>query len=152
MSTKLSVGDTSPLFESLTYQNRRIVLKDLIGKHIIALYFYPRDNTPGCTKEACSIRDRINELTSHGIKVLGVSTDSVHSHEKFRDKFGLNFELISDKSKEIVKLYGVENMFGTASRKTFLIDRKGIIRFIWNKVKTSVHADEIIDKVKELNL
>jgi len=93
--------------------------------------------------------DGLNELS---IQVLGVSTDSVKSHETFRDKYALNFPLLSDKSKEIVKSYGVQSAFGTASRKTFLIDKDGVIRHIWNKVKTSDHANEVIDKVKELGL
>lgn len=150
--SKLSVGDKAPEFKAQTYEGKDISLGDYKGKSIVALYFYPKDNTPGCTKEACSMRDGMEDLGALGIQVLGVSTDSVKSHENFRDKFSLNFPLVSDKSKEIVQAYDVESAFGTASRKTFLIGKDGEIKHIWNKVKTSDHANEIIAKVKELGL
>lgn len=150
--SKLSIGDKAPHFEAQSYEGKTISLSDYAGKSIVILYFYPRDNTPGCTKEACSMRDGMDELSGLGIQVLGVSTDSVKSHEKFRDKFKLNFPLLSDKSKEIVKAYDVQSAFGSASRKSFLIDKNGVIRHIWNKVKTSDHANEVMDKVKELGL
>jgi len=150
--SNLSIGDKAPQFEAKTYEGKPLRLDDFSTKKLVVLYFYPRDNTPGCTKEACSMRDGMDGLNELGIQVLGVSTDSVKSHETFRDKYGLNFPLLSDKSKEIVKSYGVQSAFGTASRKTFLIDKDGVIRHIWNKVKTSDHANEVIDKVKELGL
>ncbi|NIP39876.1 MAG: peroxiredoxin [Candidatus Dadabacteria bacterium] len=150
--SKLSVGDKAPQFEAQSYDGTTISLADYSGKSTVILYFYPRDNTPGCTKEACSMRDGMDDLSDLGVQVVGVSTDSVKSHEKFRDKFGLNFPLLSDKSKEIVKAYDVQSAFGTASRKSFLIDKDGVIRHIWNKVKTKDHANEVIEKVKELGL
>ena len=150
--SNLSIGDKAPQFEAKTYEGKPLRLDDFSTKKLVVLYFYPRDNTPGCTKEACSMRDGMDGLNELGIQVLGVSTDSVKSHETFRDKYGLNFPLLSDKSKEIVKSYGVQSAFGTASRKSFLIDKDGVIRHIWNKIKTSDHANEVIDKVKELGL
>jgi len=150
--SNLSIGDKAPQFEAQTYEGNPVRLDDFSAKKLVVLYFYPRDNTPGCTKEACSMRDGMDGLNELGIQVLGVSTDSVKSHETFRDKYGLNFPLLSDKSKEIVKSYGVQSAFGTASRKTFLIDKNGVIRHIWNKVKTSDHGNEVIEKVKELGL
>ncbi|NIS08907.1 MAG: peroxiredoxin, partial [Candidatus Dadabacteria bacterium] len=120
--SKLSIGDKAPHFEAQSYEGNTISLSDYAGKSSVILYFYPRDNTPGCTKEACSMRDGMDDLSGLGIQVLGVSTDSVKSHEKFRDKFNLNFPLLSDKSKEIVKAYDVQSAFGSASRKSFLID------------------------------
>ncbi len=150
--SKLSVGDKAPNFETQTYGGKTISLSDYNGKSAVILYFYPRDNTPGCTKEACSMRDGMDDLGALGIQVLGVSTDSVKSHEKFRDKYALNFPLLSDKSKEIVKAYDVESAFGTASRKSFLIDKDGVIRHIWEKVKTSDHANEVMAKVREIGL
>ncbi len=127
-------------------------MSDFEGKKTVALYFYPKDNTPGCTKEACSMRDGMKDLEKLGIQVLGVSTDSVKSHEGFRDKFSLNFPLLSDKSKDIVKAYGVESDHGSARRVTFLIDKLGIVRYVWQKVDTARHSEEVIDKVKELEL
>lgn len=150
--SNLSIGDKAPQFEAQTYEGKPLSLDDFSAKKLVVLYFYPRDNTPGCTKQACSMRDGMDGLNELGIQVLGVSTDGVKSHETFRDKYSLNFPLLSDKSKEIVKSYGVQSAFGTASRKTFLIDKDGVIRHIWNKVKTSDHANEVIDKVKELGL
>lgn len=152
MSEKLKVGDTAPDFEAETYGGEVVKLSDYYKEKIVALYFYPKDNTPGCTKEACSIRDGMDELSELGIQVVGVSTDGVKSHENFRKKYNLNFPLVSDKSKTIINMYGVKSAFGSAKRQTFLIDGKGIIQHIWNKVKTAQHADEIADKVRELNL
>lgn len=150
--SKLLAGDKAPQFEAQTYEGQVIRLADFTGAKTVVLYFYPKDNTPGCTKEACSMRDAMDGLTELGIQVLGVSTDSVATHQKFRDKHSLNFPLLSDKSKKLVKAYDVQSAFGTASRKSFLIDKNGVIRHIWNKVKTSDHANEVMEKVKELGL
>jgi thioredoxin-dependent peroxiredoxin len=152
MAQMPKVGDKAPDFDSETYGGEKIRLNDFLGKKTVVLYFYPKDNTPGCTKEACSMRDGMKELEKLGIQVLGVSTDSVKSHEGFRDKFSLNFPLLSDKSKSIIKAYGVESGYGSARRVTFLIDKSGIIRHIWEKVDTARHSDEVSEKVKELGL
>lgn len=147
-----SVGDKAPGFEAETYGGERIKLSDYEGKSIVALYFYPKDNTPGCTKEACSMRDGMGELEKLGVQVLGVSTDGVVAHENFRNKFDLNFPLLSDKSKDIITAYGVESDYGSARRITFLIDKSGVIQYVWNKVKTASHSDEVVEKVIELGL
>ncbi len=152
MAKMPKVGDKAPDFEAETYSGKEIKLSDFIKNKNVALYFYPRDNTPGCTKEACSMRDGMKELEKLGVQVLGVSTDSVKSHEGFRDKYSLNFPLLSDTSKNIVKTYGVESDFGSARRITFLIDKTGTIRHVWEKVNTASHSDEVISKVKELGL
>ena len=152
MSETLKVGDAAPDIEAETYGGEKIKLGDFQGRKAVALYFYPKDYTGGCTKEACSIRDGYGELRDLGVEVLGVSTDSVKSHEGFRDKHSLNFPLLSDSEKKIVKAYGVESASGSAKRETFLIDKSGIIRHIWTKVDTAGHADQIIKKVKELGL
>lgn len=152
MAENLEVGNRAPDSEVETYGGEKIRLSDFYSKGTVALYFYPRDNTPGCTKEACSLRDAEGELASLGVQVLGVSTDGVKSHERFRDKLSLNFPLLSDKNREIVDLYGVGSRFRTARRVTFLIEKGGRIAHIWNKVKTSSHAEEILSKVKELDL
>ena len=119
MGENLEIGSQAPDFEAETYGAEKVRLSDFYSKGTVALYFYPRDNTPGCTKEACSLRDAEAELMSLGVQVLGVSTDGVKSHENFRNKFSLNFPLLSDKSREIVNLYGVKSKFDSARRGHF---------------------------------
>ena len=145
-------GEKAPMIEAETYGGERIKLNDFLNKKIVVLYFYPRDNTPGCTKEACSMRDGMDELKGLGAQVIGVSTDSVKSHEGFQKKYNLNFPLLSDKDKKIIKDYGVESEFGSARRITFLIDKSGLIRHVWLKVNTSEHAKEVVEKIRELGL
>ena len=152
MSKVLNVGDSAPDFKAETYGGEMVRLSDYYNDNVVALYFYPKDNTPGCTKEACSLRDGMKELKELGVQVLGVSTDGVKAHENFKNKYNLNFPLISDKSKEIINLYGVKSAFGSAKRETFLIDKNGVIQHIWTKVNTRHHADEVAAKVKELGL
>ena len=152
MSDTLKVGDEAPAIEAETYAGEKIKLSDYRGDRTIALYFYPKDYTGGCTKEACSIRDGMKDLEKLGVQVLGVSTDSVKSHEGFKKKHGLNFPLLSDKSKDIIKSYGVVSDSGSARRETFLIDKAGVIRYIWTKVNVAEHSGEIAEKVKELGL
>jgi peroxiredoxin Q/BCP len=152
MSDTLKVGDMAPSIEAETYGGKKIRLGDYRDKKTVALYFYPKDYTGGCTKEACSLRDGMNDLEKLDVQVLGVSTDSVKSHEGFKEKHGLNFPLLSDKNKDIIKSYGVVSDSGSARRETFLIDKSGVIRYIWTKVNTAEHADAIAEKVKELGL
>lgn len=152
MSELPKAGEKAPNIEAETYGGERIRLNDFLNKKILVLYFYPRDNTPGCTKEACSMRDGMEELKTFGIQVLGVSTDSVKSHEGFQNKHNLNFPLLSDRDKKIIKDYGVESEYGSARRITFLIDKSGLIRHVWLKVNTSEHAREVLEKVRELGL
>ena len=152
MGENLEIGSQAPDFEAETYGAEKVRLSDFYSKGTVALYFYPRDNTPGCTKEACSLRDAEEELMSLGVQVLGVSTDGVKSHENFRNKFSLNFPLLSDKNREIVDLYGARSKFDSARRLTFLIEKGGRIAHIWKKVKTSSHAEEITEKIRELGL
>ena len=152
MSELPKAGEKAPNIEAETYGGERIRLNDFLNKKILVLYFYPRDNTPGCTKEACSMRDGMEELKTFGIQVLGVSTDSVNSHEGFQNKHNLNFPLLSDRDKKIIKDYGVESEYGSARRITFLIDKSGLIRHVWLKVNTSEHAREVLKKVRELGL
>jgi thioredoxin-dependent peroxiredoxin len=147
---KLKEGDKAPDFTAATSGGRRISLSELKGKNVV-LYFYPRDDTPGCTKEACAFRDAYAKFKKAGAVVFGVSTDTVKSHEKFTDKFKLPFDLISDEDKAIVEKYGVwgEKTFmgrkymGT-HRVTFLIAPDGRIKKIWTKVKPEEHADEVL--------
>jgi peroxiredoxin Q/BCP len=152
MSDTLKVGDEAPSIEAETYGGEKIRLSGYRGNKIVALYFYPKDYTGGCTKEACSLRDGMSDLEKLGVQVLGVSTDSVRSHEGFKEKHGLDFPLLSDKSKDIIKSYGVVSDSGSAKRETFLIDKAGVIRYIWTKVNVAEHSGEIAEKVKELGL
>ena len=148
----LKVGDKAPEFSSFNQNGENISLKDFIGKNII-LYFYPRDNTPGCTAQACNLRDNYKQLQDSGYIVLGVSSDSVKSHDKFIKKHDLPFDLIADEDKSIHKLYGTwieKKMYGKVymgtARWTFIIDENGVIKEIIEKVKTKEHTQQIISE------
>ncbi|HMU32443.1 MAG TPA: thioredoxin-dependent thiol peroxidase [Pyrinomonadaceae bacterium] len=146
----LKEGDKAPNFSSKDQDGKTVKLSDFKGKRL-ALYFYPKDDTPGCTKEACSFRDADAVFNSKGIKVLGVSTDDEKSHQKFISKFQLPFDLLADTDKKIVNDYGVwgeKSMYGRkymgTFRKTFLIDEQAKIVKIFDKVDVSKHADEVL--------
>jgi peroxiredoxin Q/BCP len=147
---KLKEGDLAPDFEALTQDDSKISLANLRGKNVI-LYFYPKDDTPGCTKEACAFRDEFARFKAKGAAILGVSTDSTKAHDKFAVKYKLPFTLVSDLDKQIVQAYGVwgEKKFmgmkyqGT-HRVTFLIGPDGRIKKIWPKVKPAEHAKEVL--------
>jgi peroxiredoxin Q/BCP len=153
---KLQEGDKAPSFQAPTNTGNDIALADLKGKPVV-LYFYPKDDTPGCTKEACAFRDAYADFQKAGAVVLGVSTDPVKSHAKFVDKFRLPFPLLADESKEIVEAYGVwgEKTFmgrkymGT-NRVTFLIGPDGRIAKIWPEVRPEEHAREVLEAVQQL--
>jgi peroxiredoxin Q/BCP len=149
------VGDVAPDFRLPSTRGRELTLKQNRGKDVI-LYFYPKDDTPGCTAEACSFRDHESDLTKQGAVILGVSTDPVESHEKFQAKYDLNFPLLSDETADIAKMYGVwkeKNMYGRrtwgVARTTFWIGSDGRIKKIWKKVDTARHAEEIMDALQE---
>lgn len=131
-------------------------LSDYKGKWLV-LYFYPKDDTPGCTAEACSLRDKLTDLQSLGVEVVGVSKDSIASHKKFKEKYHLNFHLLSDESKATIVVYdawGKRNFLGKeyegTIRKTYLIDGSGEIRKVYNNVVPVFHADEIFRDIKNL--
>jgi peroxiredoxin Q/BCP len=152
----IDVGMPAPAFSLLDDSGDRINLADYRGKHVV-LYFYPKDDTPGCTIEACSFRDRHGEIRALGAIVLGVSPDSRNSHVKFVNKFNLNFPLLVDEGAELAKKLGVwkeKNMYGKKSmgieRSTFLIDRDGVIRRAWRRVKVEGHDDEVIAALREI--
>ena len=148
---QLKAGDPAPDFTAATNGGALIKLSDLRGKSVV-LYFYPRDDTPGCTKEACAFRDGWKQFEKKGAVVLGISTDGVKSHDKFADKFKLPFTLVADEDRKIVEAYGVwgEKVFmgrkyqGT-HRVTFLIGPDGRIKNIWPKVKPEEHAAEVLE-------
>lgn len=150
----LKVGDKAPDFTSKDQNGNPVKLSDFKGKRLV-LYFYPKDDTPGCTKEACSFRDADDVYRKKGITVLGVSTDSEKSHQKFISKFQLPFDLLADTDKSIVEAYGVwgeKSMYGKkymgTFRKTFLIDDGKIVK-IFDKVDVAAHADEVLEAFGE---
>ncbi|HXT40556.1 MAG TPA: thioredoxin-dependent thiol peroxidase [Candidatus Angelobacter sp.] len=150
LELKLKEGDKAPEFTAGANGGGTVSLADFKGKHVV-LYFYPRDDTPGCTKEACAFRDNFAALRKEGAVVLGISVDSVKAHDKFVKKFRLPFTLVSDEDKKIVEAYGVwgEKQFmgrkylGT-HRVTFLIGPDGRIKRIWPQVKPEEHAEEVL--------
>ncbi|QDU81057.1 Putative peroxiredoxin bcp [Polystyrenella longa] len=151
------VGDKAPNFNLPAFPQGRHKLADYKGKQNIVLYFYPRDNTPGCTTEACEFRDSIGNFEVAETVVLGVSTDTVASHEKFISKFDLPFSLLADEDHKVAEAYGVwveKNMYGKKSmgiqRSTFLINKNGKIAAAWPKVKVKGHVEEVQAALVEL--
>jgi thioredoxin-dependent peroxiredoxin len=149
----LKVGDKAPDFISKNQNGDEIRLQDFEGKKLI-LYFYPKDNTPGCTAEACDLRDNYNMWLSKGYKVLGVSPDSEKSHQKFIEKYDLPFDLLSDTDKVILKDYGAwgeKKMYGKTYegvlRTTYVIDENGTIEQVFSKVKTKEHTEQILAQI-----
>ena len=151
---KLKEGDKAPDFTATTTDGTRVSLSDFKGKNVV-LYFYPRDDTPGCTKEACAFRDEFAKFESAGVVILGVSTDSPKSHAKFGEKHKLPFTLLADEDKQIVQAYSVwgqksflgRTYLGT-HRVTFLIGPDGRIKKIWLTVKPVVHAKEVLASLR----
>jgi len=144
------VGDVAADFRLPSTRGKDVTLNEFHGKDVI-LYFYPKDDTPGCTTEACAFRDHEGDLTKAGAVILGVSTDPLESHEKFKNKYKLNFPLLSDQTADVAKMYGVwkeKNMYGRRSwgvaRTTYWIGADSRIRKIYKKVDTAKHADEIL--------
>lgn len=151
MATKINVGDNAPDFAGPTGDGNSLGLKDFLGIKNVVLYFYPKDDTPGCTKEACSFRDNLAPIRAMGAEIIGVSLDSVESHKKFSTKYKLPFPLISDHGKGIAKAYGVLKDTGTsASRVTFIIDKSGKIAKVFPKVDVTQHTAEVMAALKEL--
>ena len=148
---ELKVGDKAPQFTLPSGDGKNLSLKDFRGKKVV-LYFYPKDDTPGCTSEACSFRDNLGRVKRKGAVVLGISADSVDSHKKFIKKYDLPFPLLSDESKEILKAYDVWKQKSFMGRKfmgiertTFIIDEEGNILRIFSKVKVEGHTDDVLD-------
>lgn len=153
----LKEGDKAPDFTLKATGGKTISLSDYRGRQNVVLYFYPKDMTPGCTRQACYFRDTQGEFEEVGAMILGVSLDSIESHEKFAAKHGLQFPLLSDSDKNVSTAYGVfkqKSLYGKTflgiERTTFAIDKSGIIRRIWHKVKVEGHIDEVLEYVKQL--
>lgn len=154
--SQIAVGQKAPSFTLLNDEGKKVSLADFRGKKVV-LYFYPKDDTPGCTKEACSFRDGIDEVQDGGAVVLGVSADSIESHKKFAQKFQLNFPLLSDVDKKVVQAYGVwkeKSLYGRTfmgiERTTFIIDEAGKIAQIFPKVKVDGHLEEVLGELELL--
>jgi thioredoxin-dependent peroxiredoxin len=146
----LQIGDSAPPFKGLTTSGETVALKDFKGKTLV-LYFYPKDNTSGCTREACDFRDNLARVKRKGAAVLGVSPDSVPSHRKFSEKYDLTFPLLSDPEQTVANAYGVwveKSLYGRKymgiERTTFIVDEKGKIARIFPKVKVAGHVDEVL--------
>lgn len=151
----LKIGNKASDFNLLSGDGKKYSLKDFAGRKLV-LYFYPRDNTSGCTKEARSFENKRAAMKKNGAIVVGVSTDSADSHAKFASKYGLTFPLLSDEKKSVIKVYGVwkeKSMYGKkyfgVERTTVVIDEKGIIRHIFHRVKVEGHADEVLNVLKK---
>ncbi len=150
----LKTGDMAPDFTLTTDEEKQISLHELRGEKIL-LYFYPKDNTPGCTREACDFRDHFAAFKKHGVLIFGISKDSAKAHSKFKEKYSLPFPLLVDTNADVCAAYGVINkksLFGKTflgiQRSTFLIDEKGIIRAIWRKAKVPGHVEQILNEFK----
>jgi peroxiredoxin Q/BCP len=149
----LQVGDEAPDFTLPTDTENNLRLSQLRGKKVV-LYFYPKDNTPGCTKEACDFRDHFAVFKKHNIEIFGISKDSAKAHVKFKQKYQLPFTLLVDANADVCEAYNVINkksLFGKTflgiQRSTFLIDEKGIIRAIWRKVKVPGHVEQLLNEL-----
>jgi peroxiredoxin Q/BCP len=147
----VQTGDPAPHFKATLDSGDKVSLDQFQGKKVV-LYFYPKDSTPGCTREACDFRDQLQEFQAKDAVVLGVSPDSVKSHQRFKEKFDLTFPLVSDESKEVAEAYGVwkeKKNYGRTymgiERSTFVIDEEGKIAHVFNKVKVAGHADKVLE-------
>jgi peroxiredoxin Q/BCP len=156
MADWVEPGKKAPDFTLPADDGTKVKLSSLRGQPVV-VYFYPRDDTPGCTREACALRDRKDDLTRLGAKVLGISTDDVESHGKFRDKFSLNFPLLADTGHAVAEKYGAwreKTRFGKTSmgiqRSTFLIDAEGVIRKVWKSVQVDGHDEQVVKALEEL--
>ncbi|MGH2574955.1 MAG: peroxiredoxin [Ignavibacteria bacterium] len=146
----LKEGDPAPDFTLQSDEGKSVSLSDFKGISNVILYFYPKDMTSGCTKQACNFRDNISQFKDLNADVLGVSVDDVESHKTFKEKESLNFTLLADPDKEVTKKYGVLNLIGLASRVTFVIDKNGIIKKIYDKVDVSENYKEILELLKTM--
>ena len=153
LNLNIQEGNLAPPFTLSDQKGEMISLSNFKGKSWVVLYFYPKDDTPGCTKEACDFRDNLIQIQQLDATVLGISVDSVKSHKKFSDKFNLNFQILSDSEYKVTRQYGVLTQFmgaRLANRSTFIIDPEGIIRKIFPLVDPTDHAREILLEMKKL--
>ena len=155
MANRINPGDKAPIFSLLSEQGEEINLGDLIGLSPIVLYFYPKDNTPVCTKEACAFRDRFDEFSGiQGALIFGISSDTVESHKQFAEDYDLPFTLLSDPGGRVRKLYGVPKTLGLLpGRVTYVIDKEGTVRHIFSsQLDYQKHVEEAVNTLKSINL
>jgi len=150
----IQTGSIAPDFSLASSSGKTVSLSDFRGQTVI-VYFYPKDDTPGCTKEACSFRDTFDALSNAGVTILGISPDSVESHNKFIEKFNLNFQLLSDPDKSTAQNYGAwgeKNMYGKIvvgmKRMSFLVNPEGTVQHVWSKVKTESHGKDVLTLIQ----
>jgi thioredoxin-dependent peroxiredoxin len=146
----LKEGDKAPDFTLQSDDGKQVKLSGYMGVSNVILYFYPKDQTPGCTKEACNFRDNLSQFKDLNATVLGVSVDDIESHKAFKEKENLNFTLLADPDKTVTTEYGVLNMIGMSSRVTFVIDKEGIIRKIYPKVDPSENYKDLLALLKTM--
>lgn len=156
MAEFIEVGQKAPAFTLVDERGATVKSGDLKGR-LTVLYFYPRDATPGCTKQACAFRDRFGELQQLGVTLFGISTDSADSHARFREKYALPFSLLVDEDHAVAEKFGAwreKNMYGKKSmgiqRSTFLIDTEGKVAAVWKRVRVDGHDEQVIDAVKKI--
>jgi thioredoxin-dependent peroxiredoxin len=145
---KVGVGDVAPDFTLTSHSGEEVSLRDFVGKkRAVVLFFYPKDDTPGCTKEACSFRDGYEQFGNLGVEVIGVSSDSVRSHQRFVEKHDLPFVLLSDEGGEVRRLYGVPNTFGLfPGRVTYVIDQEGVVKHVFSsQLQAARHVEEALE-------
>lgn len=152
----LKIGDQAPDFTLISDQNQPTTLKNLHGKKIV-LYFYPKDDTPGCTQEACDFRDALTTFSAQNTVIIGISKDNPGKHQKFKQKYHLPFTLLADETGEVCEAYGVfkpKSLFGktflSIQRTTFLLDEDGIIRAIWPKVQVTGHIQQVLNELTSI--
>lgn len=149
MSKALEVGQEIPDFQAKDFEGNPVVKDDFLGGPFV-IYFYPKDDTPGCTQEACDFRDVMESFDDLDVMVIGVSRDNAASHEKFMDKHQLNFPLISDESGEMAKQFGVLDSKGNYIRSTFLCDEDGIVQWVESPVEVEDHAERVLEAIEEV--
>ena len=147
----LKIGDKIPSFTAKDTNGNLFESQDYIGKQPLVIYFYPKDNTPGCTTQACSFRDNYQDFKDLGAEVIGISSDTIQSHIQFKSKFNLPFILLSDNDKKIRKLFGVQNnLLVIPGRETFVTDKNGTILLIFNSMSAEIHIEKALEILKKL--
>jgi thioredoxin-dependent peroxiredoxin len=152
--SRLEAGNKAPAFSLPDQDGKLVALKDLKGKPAV-VYFYPADDTPGCTKEACQFNDNLATFNRAGVRIVGISPDGAIKHQRFRDKYGLKFPLLSDPEHKVMEAYGAwgeKTMYGKKTvgviRSTFLLDDKGVVARAWYNVRADGHADKVLEEVR----
>ena len=149
---KIKVEDKLPLFEAKDQNGNNFHIESVLGQKVLIIYFYPKDDTPGCTRQACFFRDQYEEFKDLGAEVIGISGDGMKSHAAFAEKYNLPFTLLSDEDKSLRKLFGVQaNFLGLLpGRVTYVVDKKGIVRLVFDSMNAESHFPKVLEAVKKL--